>query len=368
MNFQILRLLHSIGFSNLSDKQIEAYKNMTYSDDVRKPPMSFMSPLIPLTRIENIDGLEVMAKVDALNPSNSVKFNMVKYIVENAEKNGILKEGGVLIDTIGDHETGINIAKLAIQKNYQFICAVSSKNSPTAIDLLRFLGAKVYVCPAHVSTDDPRSYYEVAKRLHSETKNSIYLNFSFNELNPEAHYKLTGPEIWNQTKGEITHFITSMRTGGTISGVGKFLKEMNPRIQIIGVDAYGSVLKKYIETGEFDPDEIYPYRINIGNNLIPGSLNPSIIDRLIKVADMEAALTTRELALKEGLFVGYISGATYQAFKQISGSLPVGSKIVMYFPDNGYNDIDKVFSDRWMENQGFFDNVTKESKKPIYVK
>ena len=234
--------------------------------------------------------------------------------------------------------------------------------------MLRSMGAKVYVCPAHVSADDPRSYYEVAKRLHEETEGSIYINQYFNDLNSEAHYKSTGPEIWNQTNGHITHLVACSGTGGTISGTAKYLKEQNPNIRVIGVDAYGSVLKKYHETGELDTKEIYPYRIEgLGKNLIPTATNFKVIDEFIKVTDEESAHTAREISRTEGLFVGYTSGAVMQAVRQLEemGEFNEDSNVVVIFPDHGSRYMSKIYSDQWMADQGFFDSKNVEEPQKI---
>jgi len=246
--------------------------------------------------------------------------------------------------------------------------AVSSKSSRDKIDTLKNMGAKVYVCPANVSADDPRSYYQVAKRLHEETKGSVYINQYFNELNMDAHYKSTGPEIWKQTNGKITHLIACSGTGGTISGTARFLKEKNPDIKILGVDAFGSVLKKYHETKEFDEKEIYPYRIEgLGKNLIPTATDFNVIDKFIKVTDEDSAHTARELVLKEGMFLGYTSGAAIQGLKQFAaeGFFDKNSKVVIILPDHGSRYLSKVFSDEWMSKQGFFDSVREENTTKI---
>ena len=234
--------------------------------------------------------------------------------------------------------------------------------------MLRSMGAKVHVCPAHVSADDPRSYYQVAKRLHRETKGSIYINQYFNELNIDAHYKTTGREIWEQTNGQITHLIACSGTGGTISGVARYLKEKNAKVNIIGVDAYGSVLKKYHETGEFDTKEIYPYRIEgLGKNLIPDATDFKAIDEFIKVTDEQSAHTAREIAKTEGMFVGYTSGAVIQAVKQldVEGKFSENSNVVVIFPDHGSRYMSKIYSDEWMEDQGFFDSNRVEERQHI---
>lgn len=268
--------------------------------------------------------------------------------------------------------TGFSLAMVSIVKGYDCILAVSSKSSKDKIDMLRSMGAKVYVCPANVSADDPRSYYQVAKRMHEEMKGSVYINQYFNDLNIEAHYKTTGPEIWKQTNGHITHLIACSGTGGTISGTSRFLKEMNPNIKVIGVDAYGSVLKKYHETKEFDPEEIYPYRIEgLGKNLIPTATDFDIIDKFIKVTDEESAHTAREISKTEGLFVGYTSGAVMQAIKQLAdeGEFDENSNVIAIFPDHGSRYMSKVYSDEWMSEQGFFDSINVESTQQVeYIK
>ena len=257
---------------------------------------------------------------------------------------------------------------VSIIKGYECILAVSSKSSADKIDMLKAMGAKVYVCPAHVSADDKRSYYQVAKRLHEEIKGSIYINQYFNELNVDAHYKTTGPEIWEQTEGKITHLVACSGTGGTISGVAKYLKEKNPNIRILGVDAYGSVLQKFHESGEFDTDEIYPYRIEgLGKNLIPTATNFDIIDKFVKVSDEESAHTAREITKTEGLFVGYTSGAAMQAVKQLNenGEFGANANVVVIFPDHGSRYMSKIYSDAWMEDQGFFDSKHEASVKKV---
>jgi len=236
--------------------------------------------------------------------------------------------------------------------------------------MLKTMGAKVYVCPAHVSADDPRSYYEVAKRLHNEIKGSIYINQYFNDLNTDAHYKTTGPEIWKQTKGKITHLVACSGTGGTISGISRFLKKQNPEVKVIGIDAYGSVLKKYHETREFDTNEIYPYRIEgLGKNLIPTATDFDSIDMFIKVSDEDSAHTARELARTEGLFVGYTSGAAMQGIKQLSedGVFSKDDVVVVVFPDHGSRYMSKIFSDDWMNQQGFIDVKTNETATIEYI-
>ena len=325
------------------------------------------TPLIKLNKVtDNIEG-NFYAKVEAFNPGHSTKDRIALYIIEEAEKRGILTPGDTVIETTSGN-TGFSLAMVSIIKGYNCILAVSSKSSRDKIDMLRSMGAKVYVCPAHVSADDERSYYNVAKRLHEETKGSVYINQYFNQLNIDAHYKSTGPEIWEQTNGKITHLIACSGTGGTISGAAKYLKEKNPNIRILGVDAFGSVLKKYHETKEFDNNEIYPYRIEgLGKNLIPSATEFDLIDKFIKVTDEESAHVTREIAKREGLFVGYTSGAVMQGIRQYAeeGEFTAESNVVAIFPDHGSRYMSKVFSDDWMSDQGFFDSVNVEEAQKI---
>jgi cystathionine beta-synthase len=325
------------------------------------------TPLIKLNKVtEDLEG-NFYAKVEAFNPGHSTKDRIALYIIEEAEKRGVLNPGDTIIETTSGN-TGFSLAMVSIIKGYNCILAVSSKSSKDKIDMLRSLGAKVYVCPAHVSADDERSYYNVAKRLHEETKGSVYINQYFNDLNIEAHYKSTGPEIWKQTSGKITHLVCCSGTGGTISGAAKYLKEQNPNIRILGVDAFGSVLKKYHETKEFDNEEIYPYRIEgLGKNLIPTATDFDLIDKFTKVTDEESAHATREIAKKEGLFVGYTSGAVLQAMKQYAeeGEFDKNSNVIAIFPDHGSRYMSKVFSDDWMNEQGFFDSINEEEVQKI---
>ena len=327
----------------------------------------------PLIKLDNIAAKmkgNYFAKVEAFNPGHSTKDRIALYIIEEAEKKGILKPGDTIIETTSGN-TGFSIAMVSIIKGYKCILAVSSKSSNDKIDMLKTMGAKVYVCPAHVSADDSRSYYQVAKRLHEETKGSVYINQYFNELNIDAHYYSTGPEIWNQTNGKITHLVACSGTGGTISGTARFLKEKNSEIKVIGIDAFGSVLQKYHQTQEFDTNEIYPYRIEgLGKNLIPAATDFDIIDDFIKVTDESSAHTARELAKTEGLFVGYTSGAAMQGLKQLeeAGVFNKDSNIVVIFPDHGSRYMSKIYSDDWMSEQGFFDSETEEVVPIEYIK
>ena len=328
------------------------------------------TPLIRLNKItKNLPG-NFFAKYEGFNPGHSMKDRIALHIIEEAERQGILKKGNTIIETTSGN-TGFSIALVSIIKGYKCMLAVSSKASEGKINMLKAMGAKVFVCPAHVSADDPRSYYQVAKRLHEETANSVYINQYFNRLNADAHYNSTGPEIWKQTNGEITHLVAASGTGGTISGVGKYIKEQNPNVRILGVDAFGSILKKFHETGEFDKDEIYPYRIEgLGKNLIPTATDFDIIDVFEKVTDESAAHRARELAVTEGLFTGYTSGAIIQATMQYSekGIFDENSKVVLILPDHGSRYMEKIYSDDWMKEQGFFDTKMHAHEPVEFVK
>ncbi len=329
------------------------------------------TPLVRLNKITTGFNGHFFAKLEAFNPGQSSKDRIALHIIEEAERKGVLKPGDTIIETTSGN-TGFSIAMVSVIKGYKCILAVSSKSSADKIDMLKNMGAKVYVCPANVKADDPRSYYQVAQRLHKEIKGSVYINQYFNQLNTEAHYKTTGPEIWDQTEGQITHLVCCSGTGGTISGSAQYLKEKNPNIKIIGVDAFGSVLKKYHETREFDETEIYPYRIEgLGKNLIPSATDFDAIDDFIKVTDEESAHTARELAKTEGLFCGYTSGAAMQALKQLneSGYFKPTDNVVVIFPDHGSRYMSKIYSDSWMKTQGFFETQNRAMESAIeYVK
>ena len=327
------------------------------------------TPMVKLNTVTKEIPAIVYAKLESYNPGHSTKDRIALHIIENAEKKGLLREDSVVVETTSGN-TGFSIAMVCIIKGYKCILAVSDKTKPEKIAYLKALGATVYICPANVPADDPRSYYEVAKRIASETPNSVYINQYFNDLNIDAHYKSTGPEIWEQTSGQITHLVACSGTGGTISGTARFLKEKNPNIKILGVDAFGSVLKKYHETKEFDTNEIYPYRIEgLGKNLIPTATDFEIIDEFVKVSDEDSAHTARELAKTEGLFVGYTSGAAFQAVKQFAelGAFDENSNVVIIFPDHGSRYMSKIYSDDWMNEQGFFDSINSEEVQKIEI-
>lgn len=315
------------------------------------------TPLVKLHQITKDFQGNFFAKLEAFNPGHSAKDRIALHIIEDAEKKGIIRKGSTIVETTSGN-TGFSLAMISIVKGYKCILAVSDKSSVDKIDMLKSMGAEVHVCPAYVAPDDARSYYSVAKAIHKKTKNSVYINQYFNELNIEAHYRTTGPEIWQQTDGKITHLIAASGTGGTISGTGKYLKEQNPNIKIMGVDAIGSVLKKYHETGVFDKGEISPYKIEgLGKNLIPSATDFDVIDIYEKITDKEAALTAREIVKTEGIFAGYTSGAVVQATKQFAAQnyFDNDSVVVLIFPDHGSRYVNKIYSDAWMKEQGFFE-------------
>ena len=311
------------------------------------------TPLVSLEKIAAPMQGRFFAKVEAFNPGHSAKDRTALHIIKDAEEKGLLSPGGVIVETTSGN-TGYSLAMIAAIRGYRCILAVTDKSSQDKIDMLRALGAEVHVCPASVAADDPRSYYEVAKRIHKETPNSIYINQYFNPLNTEAHYLSTGREIWEQTAGEITHLVACSGTGGTISGIARYLKEQNPKVQVIGVDADGSLIKKYFDTGEIDKGELHPYYIEgLGKNMIPGALNTSVIDTFIKVNDKESALAAREISRRTGIFCGYTSGAAWvatQKYKQDSPFTPE-SVVVVVFPDHGSRYMNKIYSDKWLKEK-----------------
>ncbi|MFH7000071.1 pyridoxal-phosphate dependent enzyme [Flavobacterium sp. FlaQc-57] len=318
------------------------------------------TPLVKLNKIvAEIDAL-VLAKVETFNPGNSVKDRMAVKMIEDAEADGRLKPGGTIIEGTSGN-TGMGLALVAIIKGYKLICVISDKQSKEKMDILRAVGAKVVVCPTDVEPTDPRSYYSVSKRLASETPNSWYVNQYDNMSNSLAHYEQTGPEIWKQTDGKITHFVVGVGTGGTISGVGKYLKEKNPNIKIWGIDTYGSVFKKYHETGIFDENEIYSYITEgIGEDILPKNVDFSLIDGFTKVTDKDAAVYTRKIALEEAIFVGNSAGACIKGLLQLKEHFKPEDVVVVLFHDSGSRYVGKMFNDDWMRERGFLEeNVTK---------
>ena len=308
------------------------------------------TPLVSLQKITSPMLGQFFAKLEAFNPGHSAKDRTALYIINDAEERGLLTPGGVIVETTSGN-TGYSIAMIAAIRGYRCILAVTDKSSPDKIDMLRALGAEVHVCPASVPADDPRSYYEVAKRIHRETPNSIYINQYFNPLNTEAHYQWTGREIWEQTAGEITHLVACSGTGGTLSGIARYLKEKKPSVKIIGVDADGSLIKKYFDTGEVDKGELHPYYIEgLGKNLIPGALDTSVIDEFVKVNDTESALMARKISRTTGIFCGYTCGAAWVATQKYNQEHPFSKErvVVVVFPDHGSRYMNKIYNDQWL--------------------
>ena len=313
------------------------------------------TPLVKLNKIVNdVDAL-VLAKIETFNPGNSVKDRMALKMIEDAEKNGSLKPGGTIIEGTSGN-TGMGLALAATLKGYKCIFVMADKQSKEKVDMLRAVGAEVVVCPTAVEPEDPRSYYSVSKRLAEETPNSWYVNQYDNPSNTAAHYESTGPEIWKQTDGKITHFVVGVGTGGTISGVGKYLKEKNPDIKIWGIDTYGSVFKKYHETGIFDENEIYPYVTEgIGEDILPKNVDFDVIDGFEKVTDKDAAIYTRKLAIDEGIFVGNSAGAAIKGLLQLKNHFKKDDVVVVLFHDHGSRYVGKMFNDEWMKKMGYLE-------------
>ncbi|MFK5891298.1 MAG: pyridoxal-phosphate dependent enzyme [Flavobacteriaceae bacterium] len=313
------------------------------------------TPLVKLNKIvESVDAL-VLAKVETFNPGNSAKDRMALKMIEDAEANGSLKPGGTIIEGTSGN-TGMGLAMVATLKGYKLICVMADKQSKEKVDILRAVGAEVIVCPTAVEPDDPRSYYSVSKRLAAETPNSWYANQYDNLSNSLAHYESTGPEIWKQTEGKITHFVVGVGTGGTVSGIGKYLKEQNPNVKIWGIDTYGSVFKKYHETGVFDENEIYSYITEgIGEDILPKNVDFSVIDGFTKVTDKDAAVYTRKLAIDEGIFVGNSAGAAIKGLLQLKEHFKPEDVVVILFHDHGSRYVGKMFNDAWMRERGFLD-------------
>ena len=311
------------------------------------------TPLIRLNKIvQEIDAL-VLAKVEYFNPGNSVKDRMALKMIEDAEDSGKLNPGGTIVEGTSGN-TGMGLALAAIVKGYNLICVSTDKQSKEKFDVLKAVGAKVIICPTDVKPDDPRSYYSTSRRIANETANSWYVNQYDNLSNTKAHYESTGPEIWSATAGKITHFVVGVGTGGTISGVAKYLKEKNPKIKIWGIDTYGSVFKKYHETGEFDENEIYPYITEgIGEDIIPKNVDFSLIDAFEKVKDEDAAVYTRKLAKMEGIFAGNSCGAAIKGVLQLKKKFKKDDVVVVLLHDSGSRYIGKIYNDDWMIKQGF---------------
>ena len=312
----------------------------------------------PMVRINNITKdikATVVAKIETTNPGNSIKDRMALKMIEDAEKDGRLKPGGTIIEGTSGN-TGMGLAIASVIKGYKCVFTSTDKQSKEKFDALRAFGADVIVCPTNVDPEDPRSYYSVSSRLVKEIPNSWKPNQYDNPSNAQAHYESTGPEIWEQTDGKITHLVVGVGTGGTICGTAKYLKEKNPNVKIFGIDTYGSVFKKYKETGIFDKNEIYPYVTEgIGEDFLPENVNFELIDLFEKVTDKDAALMTREIARKEGIFAGNSAGSAMAGVMQLKDQFKEGDLVVVIFHDHGTRYLGKMFNDEWMREKGYFD-------------
>ena len=320
------------------------------------------TPLVRLNKLTKELDAMVLAKVEFFNPGSSVKDRMAVKMVEDAELDGRLKPGGTIVEGTSGN-TGMGLALAAIIKGYKLICVSTDKQSKEKFDILRAVGAEVIVCPTDVDPKDPRSYYSTSKRIAEETPNSWYVNQYDNPSNAVAHYEQTGPEIWEQTEGKITHFVVGVGTGGTISGVGKYLKEKNPNIKIWGIDTYGSVFKKYHETGIFDENEIYSYITEgIGEDILPENVDFSVIDGFEKVTDKDAALYTRKLAREEGIFAGNSCGAAVKGVLQLKENFSKDDVVVVLLHDSGSRYVGKMYNDDWMRERGFLEEEILTAK------
>ena len=317
------------------------------------------TPLVKLNVLTKELPCLVLSKYETFNPGNSVKDRMALQMITDAEADGRLQPGGTIIEGTSGN-TGMGLALAAIVKGYKCIFVMADKQSKEKIDILRAVGAEVVVCPTNVDPKDPRSYYSVSKRLGEETPNSWYVNQYDNPSNCKAHFLSTGPEIWEQTNGKITHFVVGVGTGGTISGVGSYLKMKNPNIKIWGVDTYGSVFKKYHETGIFDENEIYPYITEgIGEDILPKNVNFGVIDGFTKVTDKDAAIYTQKLSKSEGMFLGNSAGAAIKGVLQLKEHFTKDDVVVVLFHDHGSRYVGKMYNDSWMRERGFLEEEVK---------
>jgi cystathionine beta-synthase len=317
------------------------------------------TPMVKINRITKDLKAAVVVKIETGNPGNSIKDRMAVKMIEDAEKDGRLKPGGTIIEGTSGN-TGMGLAIAAVIKGYKCIFTTTDKQSKEKVDALRAFGAEVIVCPTNVDPEDPRSYYSVSSRLEKEIPNSWKPNQYDNLSNTAAHYEQTGPEIWEQTGGKVTHLVVGVGTGGTITGTGKYLKEKNPNIKVLGIDTYGSVFKKYKETGIFDKNEIYPYITEgIGEDFLPQNVDFSVIDHFEKVTDKDAAIMTRRIAREEGIFAGNSAGSAMAGLIQMKDMFKEGDLVVVIFHDHGSRYLGKMFNDEWMRDRGFL-----EQQKP----
>jgi len=326
------------------------------------------TPMVRLNKIAKDIPATVLAKIETTNPGNSIKDRMALKMIEDAEKSGVLKPGGTIIEGTSGN-TGMGLAIAAVIKGYKCIFTSTDKQSKEKFDALRAFGAEVIVCPTNVDPEDPRSYYSVSSRLEREVPNSWKPNQYDNLSNSQAHYEQTAPEIWEQTEGKITHLIAGVGTGGTISGIARYLKEKNPAIQVLGIDTYGSVFKKYKETGIMDKNEIYPYITEgIGEDFLPQNVNFDLIDHFEKVTDKDAALMTREIARKEGIFAGNSTGSAVAGLIQMKDRFKQGDVVVIIFPDHGSRYMGKMYNDDWLRDRGFLKEEKLTARHIIHKK
>lgn len=316
------------------------------------------TPLIKLHRVVADLPCDVYAKVESFNPGNSIKDRMALKMLDVAEKEGKIKPGGTIIEGTSGN-TGMGLALAAIVKGYKCIFATTDKQSKEKADILKAMGAEVIVCPTNVEPEDPRSYYSVSKRLATEIPNSWYVNQYDNLANRQAHYEQTGPEIWQQTEGRVTHLVVAAGTGGTIVGTGMYLKEQNPNVQVWAIDTYGSLLKKWFDTGELDMNEVHPYiSEGFGEDFLPQNYIHDAIDLFEKVTDKDGALMARKIAKEEGIFAGYSAGSVVAGLRQLKDKLKKGDLVVLIFHDHGSRYVGKVYNDEWMMDRGFLEVKT----------
>jgi len=315
------------------------------------------TPMVKLHGLSQLAGCLVLGKLESFNPGLSAKDRIGLAVIEAAEKKGLIQPGGTIIESTSGN-TGFSIAMACIVKGYKCILTTTDKSAEEKIAQMKALGADVVVCPNYVPSDDPQSYYSVAERLSKEIPNSFYVNQYYNHTNVEAHYHSTGPELWSQTGGMITHYLATVGTGGTISGAGKYLKEQNPNIKVIGVDAEGSVLTKFHQTGILDKSEIHSYQLEgVGKNIIPSNVEFDTIDRFVKVDDRSSAFRARQLTKSEGIFTGYSSGAVIEALMRMRREFKPTDVVVLLFADHGSKYMSKIYNNGWMQKQGFIRKI-----------